>query len=213
VIGKNPGHLEVDAQISPPNDINQNELFIKIIVANSSAIIVISLIIGWIYFAAWSISFYPQIWENWKRKSVIGLNFDFLALNFFGHTLYAAFNTSMFWNTSIQNEYMRRFPKSVNPVELNDVFFSIHASIITLFTIIQCTIYQRGDQRVSNTARGIISVYFVILVIFLILASVDVVHWLDLLNTCSYIKLSITLIKYIPQAVMNYQRKSVRLDP
>jgi hypothetical protein len=33
-------------------------------------------------------------------------------------------------------------------------------------------------------------------------------HWLDFLNACSYIKLAITLIKYVPQVVMNYRRKS-----
>lgn len=42
----------------------------------------------------------------------------------------------------------------------------------------------------------------------LICASVGVFHWLDFLNSCSYIKLAITLIKYVPQAVMNYRRKS-----
>lgn len=31
---------------------------------------------------------------------------------------------------------------------------------------------------------------------------------MDFLNACSYIKLTITLIKYVPQAVMNYNRKS-----
>jgi len=25
-------------------------------------------VIGWIYFLAWSISFYPQLFENWRRK-------------------------------------------------------------------------------------------------------------------------------------------------
>ena len=29
-------------------------------------------------------SFYPQVWDNWKRKSVIGLNFDYQALNITG---------------------------------------------------------------------------------------------------------------------------------
>lgn len=210
VYGKNPGHIEIDTRITPSNIIDESGLFVKIIVANSSTIILVSFVIGWIYFAAWSISFYPQLWENWKRKSVVGLNFDFLSLNLIGHTLYAIFNTSMFWSPYVQEEYMRRFPKSVNPVELNDVFFSIHASIITFITILQCVFYERGDQRVSKTAKSIIGLYFVILIIFIILTTLDVVHILDLLNTCSYIKLSITLIKYIPQAVMNYQRKSVR---
>lgn len=46
------------------------------------------------------------------------------------------------------------------------------------------------------------------IIVSLILSAVSVWHWLDFLNVCGYIKLAITLIKYIPQAVMNYRRKS-----
>ena len=88
-----------------------------------------STIIGWIYFVAWSVSFWPQIVENFRRKrfrrycedknlklkpsiffnnhkktslSVIGLNFDFLSLNLIGFTLYGCFNVFLFWVDSIQ---------------------------------------------------------------------------------------------------------------
>jgi cystinosin len=43
-----------------------------------------------------------------------------------------------------------------------------------------------------------------------ILCTIGQIHWLDFLNTCSYIKLAITLIKYVPQAVLNYRRKSTQ---
>lgn len=46
------------------------------------------------------------------------------------------------------------------------------------------------------------------IIVTLICAAVDVFHWLDFLNVCGYVKLAITLIKYVPQAVMNYRRKS-----
>lgn len=42
----------------------------------------------------------------------------------------------------------------------------------------------------------------------MILAIGHVIDWLDFLTFCSYVKLSITLIKYIPQAYYNYKRKS-----
>jgi len=35
---------------------------------NSYAIDIIAIVIGWMYFFAWSISFYPQTIENFKRK-------------------------------------------------------------------------------------------------------------------------------------------------
>ena len=45
-------------------------------------------------------------------------------------------------------------------------------------------------------------------VIILILALTSVILWLDFLFYCSYVKLGITLIKYVPQAFMNFRRKS-----
>ena len=44
--------------------------------------------------------------------------------------------------------------------------------------------------------------------IILILSITSVIVWLDFLFYCSYVKLGITLIKYIPQAFMNFRRKS-----
>jgi hypothetical protein len=45
---------------------------------------------------------HPQMYENWKRKSVIGLNFDFLCLNVIGFTLYGLFNVGLYWIKPIQ---------------------------------------------------------------------------------------------------------------
>ena len=36
----------------------------------------------------------------------------------------------------------------------------------------------------------------------------SVINWLKFLYLCSYVKLFITFIKYFPQALMNYRRKS-----
>lgn len=155
----------------------------RIVVAYSSELIDISSVIGWCYFVAWSISFYPQIYTNFKRKSVVGLNFDFLSLNVVGFVLYAIFNVGLYFIPEIQvrvswvlngphtpsqqkknkqhfafhlkrvvshflidnnfirylqKEYSERFPRSLNPVQLNDVFFACHATFATFITICQC---------------------------------------------------------------------------
>ena len=44
--------------------------------------------------------------------------------------------------------------------------------------------------------------------ITLILSIFGVVNWLDFLYLLSYIKLGLTIVKYIPQVYMNYKRKS-----
>merc|ERR1712142_45359 len=91
---------------------------------------------------------------------------------------------------------------------MGDVFFAIHAVALTCITIIQCLIYEKGEQTVSRTCRIILVVMFLFATVSLILAATQVINWLRFVEYLSYIKLVITLIKYMPQAYMNYKRKS-----
>ncbi|KAG6465125.1 hypothetical protein O3G_MSEX014947 [Manduca sexta] len=206
--GKSPGHSEVTFNVTPTGFVNMDSIYLRITVMHSNAINVISYIMGWIYFAAWSVSFYPQIYINFKRKSVVGLNFDFLALNIMGFTMYSLFNCGLYFSSEIQAEYFKRHPRGLNPVQLNDVFFSLHASFATFITICQCFFYEKEDQRVSTVGRGILGVFVAIVIVTASIATAGHMAWLDMLYACSYIKLCITLIKYVPQAYMNYKRKS-----
>ncbi|XP_055848767.1 cystinosin homolog isoform X1 [Episyrphus balteatus] len=208
ILGLKPGSVDISASAQPNETWIIRDIFMRVKVANSMPIVYISSVFGWVYFIAWSISFYPQIYTNFKRKSVVGLNFDFLALNFIGFLLYSIFNIGLYWIPTMQAEYFSRHPRGLNPVLVNDVVFSLHAMFATSITIFQCFIYERAEQRISITARGIVTVFILIVVITAGLAWGSVVHWLDFLYYCSYIKLTITLIKYIPQAAMNYRRKS-----
>ncbi len=62
----------------------------------------LSILLGWSYFCCWGAFYYPQIYKNWRRKSVVGFSFDYLALNLTGHICYCVFNGSMFYNTDVQ---------------------------------------------------------------------------------------------------------------
>uniref|UniRef100_A0A2M4A753 Cystinosin homolog n=3 Tax=Anopheles triannulatus TaxID=58253 RepID=A0A2M4A753_9DIPT len=208
LVGQSPGQFDLIGEILPKGAIDDALAFIRVTVANSKAIIVISDVIGWIYFAAWTISFWPQMIINYRRKSVVGLSFDFLALNLVGHSVYAAFNLALFWSVYIESEYFDRNPRGLNPVLPNDVAFSIHATLATMLTLGQCFIYERGDQKVSRYAWGIMGIFVIVVLVAGILVGTETFHWLDFLYVLSYIKLSVTLIKYIPQAVLNFQRKS-----
>lgn len=83
--------------------------FIRVLVAVSYNLITLSQVIGWSYFVAWSISFYPQIIVNFQRKSVTGLNFDYLALNILGFILYGIFNVGLYSIPEIQVCFVHRF--------------------------------------------------------------------------------------------------------
>ncbi|RLN54123.1 hypothetical protein BBJ29_009430 [Phytophthora kernoviae] len=58
----------------------------------------ISSIIGWIYFFCWSVSFYPQVFLNRQRQSVVGLSLDYTVLNMLGFTCYSIFNCAFYYN-------------------------------------------------------------------------------------------------------------------
>lgn len=94
--------------ISPIFSSSEGQLFLRVTIAVSRPLIVISEVVGWIYFAAWSISFYPQIYINFSRRSVVGYSFDYASLNIVGFVMYSAFNCGLFWNTYIQVGHSQR---------------------------------------------------------------------------------------------------------
>ncbi|CAF0809331.1 unnamed protein product [Adineta steineri] len=207
ITGRNQGHLVITAQSSRVN-ISTVVDYLLIDIARSNVLSIFVQIVGWIYFAAWSISFYPQIILNFQRRSVIGLNFDFLALNIIGHSCYSVFNLYLYTSSTVQQEYFALHPHGVLPVLLNDVIFSCHAVFACLITVAQCLFFERGAQRVSYTARVIGAVCLVFLFVSTIVSTSKHLSTLNLLYFFSYVKLFITIIKYCPQAWMNYKRKS-----
>ncbi|CAH8615333.1 unnamed protein product [Heterobilharzia americana] len=168
----------------------------------------LQIVIGWLYFAAWTVSFYPQLFLNWKRKSVVGFNFDFAVLNVIGFLYYSIYNVGLFWIPLIQKQYLQRNPLSTIPVQINDLVFAFHALAISSLTAFQILIYERGDQRVSKLCLGLIGLIIVYSVIVCILGGVNVVIWLDTFYLLSHVKLFISFVKYAPQAIMNFRRKS-----
>nr|8DKW_P Chain P, Isoform 2 of Cystinosin [Homo sapiens]8DKX_P Chain P, Isoform 2 of Cystinosin [Homo sapiens] len=205
VTSQNVGQLTVYLH---GNHSNQTGPRIRFLVIRSSAISIINQVIGWIYFVAWSISFYPQVIMNWRRKSVIGLSFDFVALNLTGFVAYSVFNIGLLWVPYIKEQFLLKYPNGVNPVNSNDVFFSLHAVVLTLIIIVQCCLYERGGQRVSWPAIGFLVLAWLFAFVTMIVAAVGVITWLQFLFCFSYIKLAVTLVKYFPQAYMKFYYKS-----
>ena len=69
--------------------------------------------------------------------------------------------------------------------------------------------FQRGGQRVSKPCIGALIGIGLFVISILIAAGVsDSFTWLQFITYASYVKLGITIVKYMPQAWMNFQRKS-----
>ncbi|XP_074576218.1 cystinosin homolog [Curcuma longa] len=175
---------------------------------NSLSLDVTYQIFGWIAFVAWSVSFYPQAILNFRRKSVVGLNFDFLVLNITKHSSYLIYNAGLFFSSAIRRQYREKYGSDeMIPVAANDVAFSIHAVALTAFTLFQVVIYDRGNQKVSKICIGITVIVLLSALACLIFAW-NKHSWLWLISVFNIIQVCMTAIKYIPQAFMNFQRKS-----
>ena len=175
-----------------------------------------SAAIGYIYFVCWSVSFYPQLVANFKRKSTQGLSADFCGLNVLGFVCYTAYNVSFYWSPAIQKLYRERHgPSSEITVQSNDVAFAMHALLLSSLTFVQIGYY--GGLRAQQPSKMILAIILLILLLCssypcLIFATKKQTHspfnWLDYLYLLSFIKIGISLIKYIPQVILNYQRRS-----
>ncbi|KAL5793312.1 hypothetical protein ACOSP7_001906 [Xanthoceras sorbifolium] len=165
-------------------------------------------VFGWISFASWSVSFYPQVILNFRRKCVVGLNFDFVVLNLTKHSSYMIYNICLYFSPAIQKQYFEKYGfGQMIPVAANDVAFSIHAVLLTTITLLQIAFYERGSQKVSKTAIGIVSAVWLAAAVCFFVA-LPHHSWLWLINIFNSIQVFMTLIKYIPQAIMNFRLKS-----
>ena len=172
----------------------------------------VSSAIGYTYFLCWSVSFYPQVISNFTRKSTQGLSTDFCALNVIGFACYAAYNICFFYSKAIQDMYKERHGGSGITVQSNDVAFAVHALILSSLTWFQIGYFHGIYAMVPNRIiGGVIVAILIILGVYVTLVLVaNKSTWLDFLYFLSYVKIFVSLIKYTPQVILNFQRKSTQ---
>ena len=176
-----------------------------------NALYYISKILGWSYFIAWSISFYGQVIENYRRGKVKGLNFDFEIYNFVGFSSYLIYTIRGYIDENL----------GTGKVQPEDIGFAGHALLLTIITICQYFYYRDSEdkeQKVNHFTINILSV--MIWGAFLLILLESILNYYDphvkkgakyVFNSLIYLgwcKVIISLIKYIPQVYSNYKRKS-----
>ncbi|EDU50204.1 cystinosin [Pyrenophora tritici-repentis] len=183
----------------------------------------ISRVLGWAYVLAWSLSFYPQPISNYFRKSTLGLAIDFPTLNVLGFACYTVSTASFLYSPTIKSQYAyRHLNAPETTVRFNDFLFAAHGAVMCV--IIYSQFFERiwgfdvgKSQRVSRPVLFIwwACVFAIVFVMLLVLrdGSVDDFDvyswaWIDVINTLGYVKLLTVLVKYIPQAWVNYKHKS-----
>ncbi|XP_058773290.1 cystinosin homolog [Vicia villosa] len=175
---------------------------------NSDILHVTYTVFGWIAFLAWACSFYPQLFLNFSRKSVVGLNFNYLLLNNTKQTLYLIYNATLYFSNTVQFQYHKKYGfDQMIPVGANDVASSINAVVLTGMILFQTTIYERGNQSISKITIGIVSVVWITVGVCFFMAFPSN-SWLWLIYIFNSMQVILSIIKYIPQVAMNFMLKS-----
>lgn len=83
---------------------------------------------------------------------------------------------------------------------LNDVLFSMHAVLLTFITIIQCLVYRKPRHSLSKISMGIMAIFISFLIVSGVVCGVSSkLSNLNFIYFFSYVKLAITIMKYVPQ--------------
>ncbi|XXG88419.1 hypothetical protein AAC387_Pa12g0628 [Persea americana] len=65
-------------------------------------------VLGWLAFFNWTLCFYPQLILNYTKKSVVGLNFNFVVLSLTKHSSYLVYNAALFFSPVIRRQYREK---------------------------------------------------------------------------------------------------------
>ncbi|EMD65550.1 hypothetical protein GGP41_010428 [Bipolaris sorokiniana] len=183
----------------------------------------LSRVLGWAYFLAWSGSFYPQPISNYVRKSTLGLAIDFPTLNVLGFTCYTISTASFLYSPTIKAQYAQRHPEApVTTVRFNDFLFAAHGAVMCFIIYSQFfePIWGFEVGKRQRVSRVVFAVWWAcVAAIFAVVLLVcfkgqnggynaDGWAWIDVIYTLGYVKLLTVFLKYIPQAWVNYKRKS-----
>lgn len=164
------------------------------------------------------------MFSNYRRKSVVGLSLDFQVLNLLGFTAYAVYNSALYYNPSVRRQYAALHSGQLPAVHANDVFFALHAAAATALTLLQCCLYDRGGQRPARAtlagAAASVAVAGAWAAAVVLVPAVkpdacpdscppeSLLTWLSWLYFLGYIKMGVSLVKYLPQIVLNCRRRS-----
>lgn len=174
-----------------------------------------SSIMGWTYFFMWAISFYPQAVTNYKNGSSIGLKSDKLAYDLIGFECMVIYESSMYFSSYTRKLYRDDHDGNSPEVEVNDVWFAIHSLILTFVVIGQMVHYDGWKQWPTKVAVAICSTLislqlFGLGVLVVYGRDIHAISYLAWLYLLSAIKVLITFLKFLPQVLHNYERKSTR---
>lgn len=180
--------------------------FLKNIVMEVTFLYLVKDGLGLFYFLAWSATFYPQIFLNYRRKSTTGLSHDFMYMSWIGFIAYSSFTVGGYFSTAVHKDYVQT-RGAPPPIEFADVAFATHALVLATLLCIQILAYPPGLRIRRFVAIGCAATVGGI-VIALGGATLGFFSWVRVMEGLGAIKVVTSIFKHFPQAISNYRRRS-----
>lgn len=186
-------------------------------------------LLGLIYVCAWSISMYPPVLNNWKQGSTIAISVDFVLLNTTGYFyLILSLLLQLYrWipaNGLIENDDKTRMP--IRPkVSQFDFCYCLHGFIMNWVLVTQVLFgIKLWKFKADHHQKRMKTAYYRFLMISLTVFTMltlkfgyeNAIEGWENARTLSYcnnlflLKISMSLVKYLPQVIHNYDRKSMK---
>ncbi|ODV95943.1 hypothetical protein PACTADRAFT_2247 [Pachysolen tannophilus NRRL Y-2460] len=143
-------------------------------------------------------------------SKINGISVDFLFLNTLGYCAYLTSLSLQVYNNNVRDEFHQKYDH-YPLLSYIDVIYAAHGLILNLVTISQifCSGYKRTvSKRVSFFTKCFYCFFLVIVGFQLLLIRSRKLLLLELVINLSYIKVLISFLKYLPQLMHNYKRKS-----
>lgn len=172
-----------------------------------SALELASNICGWLFVVAWGALAYPQIYLNYKLKSVEGFKLDYPFLSMSGFAFVSIAYSVVYFTPGLPFDNY-----GYGAIRIQDLVFVYHNLITNFILNIQAMIYKSGKNSLSHFSLFFISfawistgIIYVCSEVYNILPSSEEANVYVYLG---YLKVFTSLTKYAPLAYWNYVRKS-----
>jgi cystinosin len=147
------------------------------------------------------------------------MSFNSVLLGTLGFMCYAAYTIPLYYSPAVIAQYSNAYNGSAPLVQPPDVFFCIWAVALEGVALSQIVMYVRGRQSVSRWTIFLLAISFIFIIIVVSLTATATggmavsdapgePSWFRCILYISYIKIGLTIIRYLPQIHLNYIRKS-----
>ncbi|TID28563.1 hypothetical protein CANINC_002436 [Pichia inconspicua] len=171
---------------------------------------------GWIYAIVWGLSFYPTLYLNYKLRTSDSISVDYICLNIGGYLCYSVSLLLQLYNPNVVSQFMAKFDGRRPILSKADLFYAFHGLFI-LFVLLSQIIFGKSiwgfhNERKHFKLHRLTKLMLLGIVIFLAgnwFLGAEEFRVLTIALNLAYFKIIMSLVKYVPQVIHNYRRKTM----